>query len=52
MKTPAPSSIPSGNKFAQRMADQKPRYESRKMFRRKLRRGRPAANAKREYWVR
>lgn len=48
----APSSIGSGSKFSQMMVDQRPRYEKRKIFRRKLKRGRPANNAKRQYWVR
>lgn len=48
----APSSIPAGNKFAQRMVDQTPRYGVRpKLFRRKLKRGRPAHNAPRQHWI-
>lgn len=47
----APSSIPSGAKFAQRMVDQRPRFERGKLFRRKLKRGRPAKNAPRQYFL-
>lgn len=34
------------------MVDQRPRFENRRMFRKKLRRGRPAKRAPRQYWVR
>lgn len=45
------SSLPSGNKFGQHMVDQRPKFDRRKTFRRKLRRGRPANNAPREHWL-
>lgn len=51
MNSPARSSIPSASKFAQRMVNQTPRYESRRIFRRKLKRGRPAQNAPRQHWL-
>lgn len=45
------SSIPSGSKFSQTMVDQRPKFDNRRIFRRKLKQGRPAQNAKRQYWV-
>lgn len=47
----APSSIPSGNKFSQTMVDQRPRFDRKRIFRRKLRRGRPAKKDKRQFWI-
>lgn len=47
----APSSIPSGSKFAQRMVDQRPRFENRSMLKKKLKAGRPRKNQPRQYWV-
>ena len=45
------SSIASGCKFPQTKADQSPRFDRKKGFRRKPRPGRPANKAKRQYWV-
>lgn len=48
----APSSIPSGTKYPQTKVDQTPRYSlKRKLFRKKLKRGRPANNAPQQHWV-
>lgn len=51
MNSPARSSVPSGSKFSQAMIDQRPRFDNRRIFRRKLKQGRPANNAKRQYWL-
>ncbi len=50
MNGPA-SSIPSGCQFGQHMADQRPRFENRKLLKKKLKAGRPRKNMPRQYWV-
>lgn len=45
------SSIASGHKFSQMMVHQTPKYDCCKMFRRQLKRGRPASKQARQYWI-
>lgn len=51
MNSPVRSSIPSGTKFSQTMVNQTPKFDNRRIFRRKLKQGRPANNTKRQYWL-
>jgi hypothetical protein len=48
------SSIPSGGKSAQAMADQRPKFENSltKFFHKQPKRGRPSNKKPRQHWVR
>jgi hypothetical protein len=47
----APSGIPSGSNFTQAMVDQTPRFERKKLFKKKLKAGRPSKKHKQQYWT-